>query len=392
MENFASFQDDHNLKSIHLSSEQGQSLAPQQLQFLPNQILSQSLSLPNPTIFNEYNQNNSLSSSNISSFSSNWVSDFPYRYLKSISGNKKSSPDCFHTTNFNIDESIFMNAPKSMQNPPQTAYEVSSSAAGIFKPLTLTTSQSSISQISQLKFSKISEPVFPSSSSSGSSHEENSGKSFPIKNTIIDITRSPTVAHRPPFSYCGPPKSYFSRLPLYDRPFKCDTCPQSMYLILIDDKNHDLKRHKRIHLDIKPYACQYCEKQFSRKDAMKRHILVKKCNNKTIDGPVANFENPIRTPNSDGKLRNKRSDDSKNATEQRLVQSEQSQLQEQGINVQHQQQQPESLNEKRKQQQLSRPDVNKGQLHAEQNGNLQLSSHYTYVSSNFNNAIGGQRF
>lgn len=30
---------------------------------------------------------------------------------------------------------------------------------------------------------------------------------------------------------------------------------------------------------MKPYPCQYCEKQFSRKDALKRHVLVKGCNN-----------------------------------------------------------------------------------------------------------------
>jgi hypothetical protein len=39
---------------------------------------------------------------------------------------------------------------------------------------------------------------------------------------------SPTKQNN--YSYSGPPKSYYSRLPLYDRPFKCDTCPQSKYL------------------------------------------------------------------------------------------------------------------------------------------------------------------
>jgi len=49
----------------------------------------------------------------------------------------------------------------------------------------------------------------------------------------------------------------------HDRPFKCDQCPQSF------NRNHDLKRHKRIHLAVKPYPCNYCEKSFSRKDALK---------------------------------------------------------------------------------------------------------------------------
>jgi uncharacterized Zn-finger protein len=48
-----------------------------------------------------------------------------------------------------------------------------------------------------------------------------------------------------------------------DRPFKCDQCPQSF------NRNHDLKRHKRIHLAVKPFPCGHCEKRFSRKDALK---------------------------------------------------------------------------------------------------------------------------
>lgn len=76
--------------------------------------------------------------------------------------------------------------------------------------------------------------------------------------------------------------------PPNDRPFKCDQCPQSF------NRNHDLKRHKRIHLAVKPFPCNHCDKSFSRKDALKvrslptigndvslthnqRHILVKGC-------------------------------------------------------------------------------------------------------------------
>ena len=53
-----------------------------------------------------------------------------------------------------------------------------------------------------------------------------------------------------------------------DRPFKCDQCPQSF------NRNHDLKRHKRIHLAVKPFPCGHCEKSFSRKDALKVCLLL----------------------------------------------------------------------------------------------------------------------
>lgn len=56
--------------------------------------------------------------------------------------------------------------------------------------------------------------------------------------------------------------------PHSERPFKCDQCPQSF------NRNHDLKRHKRIHLAVKPFPCGYCEKSFSRKDALKVSHLV----------------------------------------------------------------------------------------------------------------------
>lgn len=77
-----------------------------------------------------------------------------------------------------------------------------------------------------------------------------------------------------PPSHTIPPhkmSSYSYRLPLQDRPFKCDQCVQSF------NRNHDLKRHKRIHLAVKPFPCHHCDKSFSRKDALKRHILVKGC-------------------------------------------------------------------------------------------------------------------
>lgn len=48
-----------------------------------------------------------------------------------------------------------------------------------------------------------------------------------------------------------------------DRPYKCDQCVLSFV------RNHDLKRHRRIHSATKPFPCSYCGKGFSRKDALK---------------------------------------------------------------------------------------------------------------------------
>jgi hypothetical protein len=55
----------------------------------------------------------------------------------------------------------------------------------------------------------------------------------PVPTTISISQNSTTTSEstsptKQTYSYSGPPKSYYSRLPLYDRPFKCDQCPQSM--------------------------------------------------------------------------------------------------------------------------------------------------------------------
>ncbi|OMJ24173.1 Zinc finger and BTB domain-containing protein 7C [Smittium culicis] len=68
------------------------------------------------------------------------------------------------------------------------------------------------------------------------------------------------------------------------RPYKCNTCNQSF------SRNHDLKRHIKIHTGVKPYKCKKCGKKFGRSDALKRHSLVKKCRmldqNKTKDSTL----------------------------------------------------------------------------------------------------------
>ncbi|EFI28160.1 hypothetical protein CC1G_14187 [Coprinopsis cinerea okayama7 len=62
------------------------------------------------------------------------------------------------------------------------------------------------------------------------------------------------------------------------RPFACDLCALSF------NRQHDLKRHRETHTGEKPFLCNGgCGKTFTRKDALKRHQLVKGCG-KVEDG------------------------------------------------------------------------------------------------------------
>lgn len=141
-----------------------------------------------------------------------------------------------------------------------------------------------------------SQPSHFSNPPSGS-HTLSMSSSQPASSISRALT-SPPYPHHPPI-HPAPPHIGLQRYPLahmgsmpvpypgmmglhpgmpqQERPFKCDQCPQSF------NRNHDLKRHKRIHLAVKPFPCDNCEKSFSRKDALKRHRLVKGCGNGKSD-------------------------------------------------------------------------------------------------------------
>ncbi|CCX07803.1 hypothetical protein FPQ18DRAFT_93870 [Pyronema domesticum] len=130
-------------------------------------------------------------------------------------------------------------------------------------------------------------PLPQMSPNSPSSTRPMSAGTSSYQTSLVPLQPQPHPQYRPPYSLPVPMGSTVmgaghlgnsmmhhiprAHHPVQDRPFKCDVCPQSF------SRNHDLKRHKRIHLAVKPFPCDNCDKSFSRKDALKRHRLVKGC-------------------------------------------------------------------------------------------------------------------
>ncbi|KAJ1945798.1 hypothetical protein EC988_005675 [Linderina pennispora] len=86
-----------------------------------------------------------------------------------------------------------------------------------------------------------------------------------------------------PYGACPPIRHFVSPA----RPFKCPTCEQSF------SRNHDLKRHVKIHSGIKPHRCPKCGKSFGRSDALKRHSMVKRCRSSTTIAASSTTAAPV---------------------------------------------------------------------------------------------------
>jgi uncharacterized Zn-finger protein len=84
-----------------------------------------------------------------------------------------------------------------------------------------------------------------------------------MHSSMLPMNFNSGYAANPPAMYGHPRTGTPQQSSVTERPFKCDQCPQSF------NRNHDLKRHKRIHLAVKPFPCTHCDKSFSRKDALK---------------------------------------------------------------------------------------------------------------------------
>lgn len=91
--------------------------------------------------------------------------------------------------------------------------------------------------------------------------------------TAKDLGLSTDLALSPPPT----PSSFSSRRSSLspgsntEKHFHCSQCPLSFR------RNHDLKRHLKIHLPVRPYSCTHCLKSFNRKDALRRHGMSNAC-------------------------------------------------------------------------------------------------------------------
>jgi len=94
---------------------------------------------------------------------------------------------------------------------------------------------------------------------------------IPHPSAVMSPPQSPPQ-YNPPMIYAQSMDSGSQYPASPSRPFSCDMCALSF------NRQHDLKRHRETHSGEKPFLCNGgCGKTFTRKDALKRHQLVKQC-------------------------------------------------------------------------------------------------------------------
>lgn len=84
-----------------------------------------------------------------------------------------------------------------------------------------------------------------------------------------DATSSPTLSY--PSTPVANSGTTTATADVDNKQFHCTECPLSFR------RNHDLKRHVKIHLPVRPYTYELCAKSFNRKDALRRHVLSNAC-------------------------------------------------------------------------------------------------------------------
>lgn len=177
---------------------------------------------------------------------------FPNTYSEQTPSFTNTDPSSFSNSSFrNRSNSIFSNASissvGSLPYTPDTPYRQRSNST-----ISLAGRFNGMSYISQRSKSDVHIYPYPSPSVSPSNVNSSclntvNASDTPNENAVGNIVNSDK------------------------KKFQCNLCPSSF------TRNHDLKRHVRIHEDRRPFVCSGCGKGFGRMDALTRHGMRKGC-------------------------------------------------------------------------------------------------------------------